>query len=58
MPITFTPVALPIGSPLSVTDPVLVAGTHTDACEPTGTWTVSAKLFPERVQAQASTDIF
>ena len=28
-------------------------GTHTDACEPTGTWTVRARLVPERVQAGA-----
>ena len=52
MPITVTPLALPIGSPLSVTDWALAAGTNTDACEPTGTWTVTARLVPERVQPE------
>ena len=46
MPMTVTPLALPIGSPLSVTDWALAAGTHTDAREPTGTWAVRAKLVP------------
>ena len=52
MPTTVTPLAAPIGSPLSVTDSALVAGTHTDACEPTGTWTVRARLVPERDQSE------
>lgn len=50
MPTTVTSLALATGCPLSVTDWALAAGTQTDACEPTGTWVVSAKLVPERVQ--------
>jgi hypothetical protein len=46
MPVTVTPLALAIGSPLSVTDEALAAGTQTDAREPTGTWTVRVKLVP------------
>ena len=38
--------------PLSVTEEALAAGTHTVACEPTGTLTLSAKLVPERVQLE------
>jgi hypothetical protein len=52
MPVTVTPRAMPTGTPLSVTDWAVAAGTHTDACEPTGTWTVRARLVPERVQAE------
>lgn len=52
MPVTVTPLALPIGSPLSVTDWALAAGTHTVAREPTGTCAVRAKLVPERVQLE------
>lgn len=52
MPLTVTPLAFAIGTPLSVTDWALAAGTHTDACEPTGTWAVRAKLVPERVQSE------
>jgi hypothetical protein len=37
MPMTVTPSALAIGSPLSVTDWALEVGMHTDAREPTGT---------------------
>ena len=52
MPVTVTPLALPTGPPLSVTDWALAAGTHTVAREPTGTWAVSAKLVPETVQLE------
>ena len=52
MPITVTPLARPIGSPLSVTDWALAAGTHTDARVPTGIWAENAKLVPERVQLE------
>jgi hypothetical protein len=47
MPVTVTPLALPTGSPFSVTDWTLAAGTHTEARDPTGTWAVSAKLVPD-----------
>lgn len=50
MPMTVTPLALAIGCPLSVTDWAPAAGTQTEAREPTGTWAVSTKLVPERVQ--------
>ena len=52
MPTTVTPLALAIGSPLSVTDWALAAGTHTDAREPTGTWAVRVKLVPWWVQLE------
>jgi len=52
MPTTVTPSTWPIGFPPSVTDWALAAGTQTDACEPTGTWAVSEKLVPDRVQSE------
>jgi hypothetical protein len=52
MPVTVTSSALAAGTPLSVTDCAVAAGTHTDAVEPTGTWTVRAKLVPDSVQAE------
>ena len=48
MPVTATSCALAAGTPLSITDRAVAAGTHTDAVEPTGTWTVRAKLAPTR----------
>ena len=52
MPVTVTPLARLTGLPLSVTECAVAAGTQTDACEPTGTWTVRAKLVPDWVQAE------